>query len=101
MMTGEQGTSRKRGLFISGHIRNANTIKSTFATLRLRNVKTGGSLNRATILTIVFKFGLSAEKGLRKLRGFKRLAGIINGVKFMVGIMKLANFKGAPLIMST
>ena len=34
----------------------------------------------------VYKLGLSAEKGWRKLRGFRRLADVINGVKFIDGI---------------
>ena len=32
---------------------------------------------------MVYKLGLSAEKGWRKLRGFRRLADVINGVKFI------------------
>jgi putative transposase len=32
---------------------------------------------------MVYKLGLSAEKGWRKLRGFRRLAVVINGVKFI------------------
>jgi hypothetical protein len=35
---------------------------------------------------MVYKLGLSAEKGWRKLRGFRRLADVINGVKFIDGI---------------
>ena len=35
---------------------------------------------------MVYKLVLSAEKGWRKLRGFRRLADVINGVKFIVGI---------------
>jgi hypothetical protein len=35
---------------------------------------------------MVYKLGLSAEKGWLKLRGFRRLAEIINGVKFIYGI---------------
>jgi putative transposase len=35
---------------------------------------------------MVFRLGLSAEKGWRKLRGFRRLADVINGVKFIDGI---------------
>ena len=33
-----------------------------------------------------YKLGLSAEKGWRKLRGFRRLADVINGIKFIDGI---------------
>jgi len=46
--------------------------------------KTRVSVSRTTILTM----GLSAEKGWRKLRGFRRLADVINGVKFIDGIDK-------------
>jgi putative transposase len=35
---------------------------------------------------MVYKIGLSAEKGWRKLRGFRRLADVINGVKFIDGV---------------
>jgi hypothetical protein len=35
---------------------------------------------------MVFRLGLSAEKGWRKLRGFRRLAEVINGLKFLDGI---------------
>ena len=68
------------------HIRTSNPIESTFATVRLRTAKTRGCVSRTTILTMVYKLGMSAEKGWRKLRGFKRLADIINGVKFIDGI---------------
>ncbi len=68
------------------HIRTSNPIESTFATVRLRTAKTRGCVSRTTILTMVFKLGLSAEKGWRRLRGFKRLAEVINGVKFIDGI---------------
>jgi putative transposase len=43
-------------------------------------------VSRTTILNMVYKLVLSAEKGWRKLRGFRRLADVINGVKFIVGI---------------
>ena len=68
------------------HIRTSNPIESTFATVRLRTAKTRGCVSRTTILTMVFRLGLSAEKGWRKLRGFKRLAEVINGMKFIDGI---------------
>ena len=68
------------------HIRTSNPIESTFATVRLRTAKTRSCVSRTMILTMVFRLGLSAEKGWRKLRGFKRLADVINGVKFIDGI---------------
>jgi len=68
------------------HIRTTNPIESTFSTVRLRTKQTRGCVSRTTILAMVFKLGLSAEKGWRKLRGFRRLADVINGVKFIDGI---------------
>ena len=68
------------------HICTTNPIESTFATVRLRTAKTRGCVSRSTILSMVFKLGLSAEKGWRKLRGFRQLADVINNVKFIDGI---------------
>lgn len=68
------------------HIRTTNPIESTFATVRLRTAKTRGCVSRTTILTMVFKLGLSAEKGWRKLRGFRQLTDVINGINFIDGI---------------
>jgi len=68
------------------HIRTSNPIESTFATVRLRTAKTRGCVSRKTILTMVFKLGQSAEKGWRKLRGFRRLADVVNDIKFIDGI---------------
>ena len=68
------------------HIRTSNPIESTFATVRLRTKKTRGCVSRTTILTMVFRLGLSAEKGWRKLRGFRQLADVINSIKFIDGI---------------
>ena len=68
------------------HIRTTNPIESTFSTIRLRTKKTRACVSRTTTLTMVYKLGLSAEKGWRKLRGFRRLADLINGVKFIDGV---------------
>ena len=67
------------------HIRTSNPIESTFATIRLRTVKTRNAVSRATILSMVFKLAQSAEKRWRKLRGFKLLADVIDGVIFVDG----------------
>ena len=68
------------------HIRTSNPIESTFSKIRLRTKKTRACVSRTTILTMVYKIGLSAEKGWKKLRGFRRLADVINGVKFIDGV---------------
>jgi transposase-like protein len=67
------------------HIRTSNPIESTFATVRLRTVKTRNAVSRATILSMVFKLTQSAENRWNKLRGFKLLADVIEGVKFVDG----------------
>jgi hypothetical protein len=64
------------------HIKTTNPIESTFSTIRLSTKKTRACVSR----TMVYKLGLSAEKSWRKLRGFRRLADVINGVKFIDGI---------------
>ena len=68
------------------HIRTTNPIESTFATVRLRTDKTPGCVSRKTILALVFRFGQSAEKRWRRLRGFRRLGEVISGVKFRDGL---------------
>ena len=68
------------------HIKATNPIESTFSTVRLRTKKILGCVSRVTILTMVFRLGLSGEKGWRKLRGFRRLADVINDVKFIDGV---------------
>ena len=51
------------------HIRTTNPIESTFATVRLRTVKTKGCLSRKTALAMAFKLILSARRKWRKLDG--------------------------------
>jgi transposase-like protein len=68
------------------HIRTTNPIESTFATVRLRTAKTRGCLSRKTALTMAFQLTRCAEKGWRRLSGYKRLAEIIRGVRFVDGV---------------
>ena len=67
------------------HLRTTNPIESTFATVRLRTIKTKGCLSRTTALTMVFKLCQSAAKKRRRLDGSHRLAEIVEGVKFKDG----------------
>ena len=67
------------------HIRTSNPIESTFATVRLRTVKTRNAVSRTTILSMVFKLTQSAENRWRKIRGFKLLGDVIDGVEFING----------------
>ena len=68
------------------HIRTTNPIESSFATVRLRTAKTRGCVSRQTILSLVYRLGMSAQKRWRHLRGFKHLAEVIEGVKFVDGV---------------
>lgn len=68
------------------HIRTSNPIESTFATVRLRTDKTRGCVSAVTSLSLVFKLVQSAQKRWLKIRGFKRLGELIDGVQFQDGI---------------
>jgi transposase-like protein len=68
------------------HIRTSNPIESTFATVRQRTYKTKNCCSRQTILTMVFRLCLAAQKKWRRLDGSKRLADVIEGVIFVDGV---------------
>ena len=68
------------------HIRTTNPIESTFATVRLRTVKTKGSGSRMACLTMVFKLMESASRSWRSLNGSARLQAVVSGAKFVDGI---------------
>lgn len=68
------------------HLRTSNPIESTFATVRLRTDKTRGCVSATSILSLVFKLVQSAQKHWRRIRGFKRLGELIEGVQFQDGI---------------
>jgi putative transposase len=68
------------------HIRTTNPIESSFATIRHRTERTQGCASRATLLGLVFKLAMSAEKNWRRLRGFEHLADVVRGVKFVDGV---------------
>ena len=67
------------------HIRTTNPIESVFATIRLRTNKTKSCGSRKTTLAMTFKLATTAENNWRKLRGFRKLADVIQGVKFKDG----------------
>ena len=68
------------------HLRTTNPIESTFATVRLRTVKSRGCGSRASILSTVFKLAQSAEQRWQKLRGAELIAKVITGVQFKNGV---------------
>ena len=68
------------------HIRSTNPIEFTFATVRLRTDKTRGAVSPDSILSLVFKLVQSAQKRWQRIRGFKHLGDVIEGVSFHDGI---------------
>ena len=68
------------------HIRTTNPIESAFATVRLRTSKTKHCGSRTTTLAMAFKLIETAQKRWFRLRGYKHLADVITGVKFVDGI---------------
>ena len=68
------------------HIRTTNPIESTFATVRLRTVKTKGSGSRAACLAMVFKLMESASRSWRSLNGSPLLVEVVKGTVFTDGI---------------
>ena len=72
------------------HLRTTNPIESTFATVRLRTVRTKGSGSRTACLTMVFKLAQCAEKRWRRLNGQALIPEVIRGVKFVDGLKEIA-----------
>jgi putative transposase len=69
------------------HLRTTNPIESTFATVRHRRRQTKGCGSRKATLAMVFKLALEAERTWRKLNGHTQLAKLIEGVKFVNGVV--------------
>ena len=70
------------------HIRTTNPIESTFATVRLRTIKTRGCVSRGGLLAMVFKLTKTAEQNWRTLKGHVLLAKVIQGVTFKDGLLE-------------
>jgi len=73
------------------HIRTTNPIESTFATVKLRTAKARGCFSRETVLTMAYRLILSAQKKWQRIAGFKKLAKVIEGVKFINGVEEERN----------
>lgn len=72
------------------HLRTTNPIESTFATVRLRTVRTKGCGSRIATLTMVYKLVEQAEKHWRRLNKHEYAALVMKGVHFVDGIMAKA-----------
>lgn len=53
--------------------------------VRHRTYKSKGAFSRTTILTMVFKLCENAQKHWYRVKGFKYLADVIQGIKFVNG----------------
>jgi len=71
------------------HIRTTNPIESTFATVRHRTRQTKGCTSRQTALSMVFKLVKQAEKRWQRLRGYKLMHKVVQGVTFINGEEKV------------
>ena len=67
-------------------LRTTNPIESTFGTVRHRTARTKGCLTRDGLLHMMFKLGQCVEKAWRRLRGFRQLAHVIEGIQFTDGV---------------
>ena len=67
------------------HLRTTNPIESVFASVRLRTGKTKHCGSRKTTLAMAYKLIVTAQKKWRRLRGYRLLADVIQGVKFKDG----------------
>jgi transposase-like protein len=70
------------------HIRTTNPIESTFGTVRLRPAKVRNCFSALTVLTMAFQLCRWAQKKWIRLQHPERLGQLINGVKFMNGIIE-------------
>ena len=73
------------------HIRTTNPVESAFATIRHRTDRAKGCVSRATMLAMLYKLGMEAQKRWRRIRGFGYLARVIEGVAFRDGVEVTGN----------
>ena len=72
------------------HIRTTNPIESTFATVRLRTAKVRNCFSSQTVVTMAFQLCRCAEKRWQKINAVKKLAKVVEGVKFVDGAERIA-----------
>lgn len=73
------------------HIRTTNPIESAFATIRHRSDQAKGCVSCNTMLAMLYKLGMSAEKRWRRIRGFHHLAKVLEGIPFRDGVEVCSN----------
>lgn len=67
------------------HIRTTNPIESVFASVRLRTTKSKSCGSRKTTLAMTYKLMTTAQNKWRRLRGFRLLADVVQGIRFKDG----------------
>jgi transposase-like protein len=67
------------------HLRTTNPIESTFASVRHRTTRTKNCVSRLTFLGLAFKLVKKAEKSWRRVRGYERIAELMDGIVFKDG----------------
>ncbi len=67
------------------HIRTTNPVESTFATVRLRTLKTKGCGSRTATLSMVFKLTMEAAKTWKRLKGHQLILHVLENKKFVDG----------------
>ena len=77
------------------HLRTTNVIESAFATIRHRSSRAKGCVTRQTMLSMICKIGRCAEKSWRRLRGFRQLTKVIQGVRSNDGIELIEDSRAA------
>jgi putative transposase len=70
------------------HLRTTNPIESTFSTIRLRHRRTKGCGTRRASLTMMFKLAQSAEQHWRRLNGHEQISHLLQGKKFIDGLLQ-------------
>ncbi|MCU7882321.1 MAG: hypothetical protein KZQ66_15050 [Candidatus Thiodiazotropha sp. (ex Lucinoma aequizonata)] len=61
-------------------------VESTFGTIRYRTKRSKGRLSRDSMLYMMFKLGLCAEKNWRRFCGLDYLTKVVTGIKFKDGV---------------
>jgi transposase-like protein len=67
------------------HLRSTNPIESTFATVRHRTKRTKGCGTRLATLTMVFKLCKEAEKTWKRIKGYRMITEVLDGIRFVDG----------------
>jgi hypothetical protein len=68
------------------HLRTANPIESTFATVRHRTGRTKNGVTRTTFLGLAFTLAEEAAKTWRRIRGPEKVAERLGGARYEDGI---------------